>query len=145
MFFNTSYAWKNNKSSGLYKKTGIQCMKSQTKMRFFMLGEKLKRYRKDRKLSQKAIGEIVKRDIQTIRSWEDGKSEPKASELVKLSDFYGISLDEICRGEETMLDKKIQIQIAETRKLNEEEKKCIDMMLEAIISRHYANSIKFTD
>ncbi|EFK6855030.1 TPA: helix-turn-helix transcriptional regulator [Escherichia coli] len=120
-------------------------MKSQTKMRFFMLGEKLKRYRKDRKLSQKAIGEIVKRDIQTIRSWEDGKSEPKASELVKLSDFYGVSLDEICRGEETMLDKKIQIQIAETRKLNEEEKKCIDMMLEAIISRHYANSIKFTD
>ncbi|MCB6155009.1 RstR family transcriptional repressor [Escherichia coli] len=110
-----------------------------------MLGKRLKTYRMDKKISQKKIGELVNRDIQTIRSWEDGKSEPKASELVKLSDFYGISLDELCRGEETELDKKIQIQIAETRKLNEEEKKCLDIMLEAIIARHYANSIKFTE
>lgn len=110
-----------------------------------MLGKRLKTYRVNKKTSQKKIGELVDRDIQTIRSWEEGKSEPKASELVKLSDFYGVSLDEMCRGEETALDKKIQIQIAETRKLNEDEKKCLDIMLEAIIARHYANSIKFTD
>ncbi|EPL3054982.1 TPA: helix-turn-helix domain-containing protein [Escherichia coli] len=110
-----------------------------------MLGKRLKTYRMNKKISQKKIGELVDRDIQTIRSWEDGKSEPKASELVKLSDFYGVSLDEMCRGEETVLDKKIQIQIEETRKLNEDEKKCLDIMLEAIIARHYANTIKFTD
>ncbi|HBC1013350.1 TPA: helix-turn-helix transcriptional regulator [Escherichia coli] len=109
-----------------------------------MIGNRLKTYRTDKKISQKEIGKLVDRDIQTIRSWEDGKSEPKASELIKLSDFYGISLDELCRGEETKLDKKIQIQIAETKKLNEEEKKCLNIMLEAIIARHYANSIKFT-
>lgn len=71
-----------------------------------MLGKRLKTYRMNKKISQKKIGELVDRDIQTIRSWEDGKSEPKASELVKLSDFYGVSLDEMCRGEETVLDKK---------------------------------------
>ena len=53
-----------------------------------MLGKRLKTYRMNKKISQKKIGELVDRDIQTIRSWEDGKSEPKASELVKLSDFY---------------------------------------------------------
>lgn len=110
-----------------------------------MLGKRLKAYRTNKNISQKKVGDLVQRDIQTIRSWEEGKSEPKASELVKLSDFFGISLDELCRGEETKLDKKLQIQIEETKKLSEEEKKCLDIVLEAIIARHYTNTIKFTE
>lgn len=36
--------------------------------------------------------------VQTFSKWENGKSEPKASQVLELSSLLGVSCDEICSG-----------------------------------------------
>jgi transcriptional regulator with XRE-family HTH domain len=46
--------------------------------------------------SQASIESVVERRQQTISNWLNGKGEPDASDLVKLSHFFGISIDDLC-------------------------------------------------
>jgi transcriptional regulator with XRE-family HTH domain len=46
--------------------------------------------------SQASIESVVERRQQTISNWLAGKGEPDASDLIKLSHFFGISIDDLC-------------------------------------------------
>lgn len=41
------------------------------------------------------VAKAMKRGKQTISSWENGKTEPKASDLQALCDLYGLSMNNI--------------------------------------------------
>jgi transcriptional regulator with XRE-family HTH domain len=58
----------------------------------------LKSARMTRSISQTEIAEMVGVTKQTYLKWENGVTEPKASQVVKLAEALGVSETEICRG-----------------------------------------------
>ena len=59
--------------------------------------EKLISLRKSMGLSQEELGAEIKVSRQTISKWESGQSYPDFQRLVLLSDYFGLTLDELIR------------------------------------------------
>lgn len=59
--------------------------------------EKLVSLRKSMGLSQEELGAEIKVSRQTISKWESGQSYPDFQRLVLLSDYFGLTLDELVR------------------------------------------------
>lgn len=64
-----------------------------------MLKDVLKQARLATNLKQSEVAEQMGVTPQTYLKWENGRSEPKISQVGKLSDILKVSVDEICRGE----------------------------------------------
>ncbi|OPF86150.1 hypothetical protein BW731_12315 [Vagococcus martis] len=60
------------------------------------------------KLTQDELAEKIHVSRQTISSWENSKSLPDVTSLILLSDVYEISLDELIKGDITMI-KKLEV------------------------------------
>lgn len=58
-----------------------------------VVGENIKELRKDKKISQQALAEKIGVSQKAIDYWERGVNEPKATYIVKLADFFGVSTD----------------------------------------------------
>ncbi len=59
--------------------------------------EKLINLRKAKGLSQEELGAEIKVSRQTISKWESCQSYPDFQRLVLLSDYFGLSLDELVK------------------------------------------------
>lgn len=59
--------------------------------------EKLINLRKTKGLSQEELGTEIKVSRQTISKWESCQSYPDFQRLVLLSDYFGLSLDELVK------------------------------------------------
>ena len=59
--------------------------------------EKLAALRKGKGLSQEELGMELRVSRQTVSKWETGSSYPDFQRLVMLSDYFGMSLDELVR------------------------------------------------
>lgn len=57
------------------------------------LSERLKALRKERHLSQEKFAAEIGIGFSTYRRYEKNEREPDASTLVKMADFYDVSLD----------------------------------------------------
>lgn len=68
------------------------------------IGKKLKEARLEAKLTQEQVAERLFVSRQTISNWENEKSYPDVVSVVKLSDLYSISLDELLKGDAKMLE-----------------------------------------
>lgn len=69
------------------------------------IGEKLKNSRLNAGMTQEQIAEKINVSRQTISNWENGKSLPDVISLIKISDLYQISLDDLLKGDGKMMDK----------------------------------------
>lgn len=58
-------------------------------------GKTLKEYRKANNITQKELSKITKIKIDTISRYEKGLETPTLNNLIKLSNFFEISIDEI--------------------------------------------------
>jgi transcriptional regulator with XRE-family HTH domain len=47
-------------------------------------------------VSQISLEPVVNKKQQTISNWVNGKYEPEAEDLVRLSDWFGITIDDFC-------------------------------------------------
>ncbi len=106
-----------------------------------MLKERLKEIREASGLSQKKVASEIGVSNQTIQKWEKGESEPRASDLIKMSGIYSVSIEEICIGKRTELNEQLSIKIREAEKLSDKEKYCLDTIIEAMIIRHRTREI----
>lgn len=61
-----------------------------------MLGKQLKFIREQKGYSQAQIAESLGTTRQTISNWENDKTILDSVSLIRLADFYQISLDELC-------------------------------------------------
>lgn len=68
------------------------------------IGKKLKEARLGMKLTQEQAAERLFVSRQTISNWENEKSYPDIVSVIKLSDLYSISLDELLKGDTKMLE-----------------------------------------
>ncbi len=66
------------------------------------IGQKLKDKRTALDLSQEQLAEQLGVTRQTVANWEKGKTYPDISSVMKLSDLYGVSLDELLKEDADM-------------------------------------------
>ena len=52
-------------------------------------------YRNQQKMTQKAVAEAVGISLRGYQQYEQGKFEPNIEKLIKLADFFCISIDEL--------------------------------------------------
>lgn len=57
--------------------------------------ENLKTFRLSQELGQKQLAEKLGISIKTVSHWETGYTEPDISQLIKIADFFKISIDEL--------------------------------------------------
>ncbi|MDT2757267.1 helix-turn-helix transcriptional regulator [Enterococcus asini] len=70
-----------------------------------MLAETLKKRRGELHFTQQAVADHLHVTRQAISSWECGKSYPDIPTLVKLSDYYRLSLDQMLKEDGAYLEK----------------------------------------
>ena len=58
-----------------------------------IIGKKLKELRTERKLSQRALGEVFGVCNQTVSFWEAGSREPDLDTLKSIANFFEVSTD----------------------------------------------------
>lgn len=68
------------------------------------IGETLKNQRIQLGIKQEAIAEEMGVTVQTIYKWEKGTTEPKASQVSKLSSVLKLTEREICQGQKDDLE-----------------------------------------
>lgn len=60
-----------------------------------MIKENLVKYRKANNLTGEDVSEALNMNHGTYRSWETGRSSPKFSSVIKLSQIYGVTVDNL--------------------------------------------------
>lgn len=67
------------------------------------IGERLREQRKTRQLSQAKLAEALHLSRQSISKWENGTVLPSFANVVAISELFGISLDELIKGDEALM------------------------------------------
>ena len=67
--------------------------------------KKLKDVRMQAGLTQEQVAEKIMVSRQTVSNWENGKSLPDIVSIMRLSDLYQISIDELLKGDKRMKEK----------------------------------------
>ena len=62
------------------------------------LGEVLKKYRTDNKMTQEFVAESLGVSRQAVSKWEQGTSEPSTSNMIALAKLYGVTPEELLKG-----------------------------------------------
>lgn len=62
------------------------------------LGETLKEYRINCKMTQEFVAESLGVSRQAVSKWENGVSDPSTSNLISLAKLYSVSVEEILNG-----------------------------------------------
>ena len=71
------------------------------------LGEKIREQRKKAGLSQEQLAEKLNVSRQAITKWETDKGIPEVTNLIAISDEFGLSLDELIKGDIVVKEKII--------------------------------------
>lgn len=88
--------------------------------------EKLVSIRKKQGLSQEELGMELQVSRQTISKWETGQSYPDFQSLVMLSDYFGMSLDELVKDidvqdirDKNLTDEKVNSIFSDVQKMKD--------------------------
>ena len=83
-----------------------------------LLGEKLKETRQNKGLSQSTVAEHLNISRQSISKWENNSSYPDLDNLVRLSKYYEISIDDLLNENQELKEKiaENELHIKESQK-----------------------------
>ncbi|MFD1393254.1 helix-turn-helix transcriptional regulator [Lacticaseibacillus jixianensis] len=73
------------------------------------LEEQLRYQRKQLHLSQESLAQELHVTRQTISNWENGKSLPDIYSLIAISNIFGVSLDDLIKGD-TAMQKHLDVE-----------------------------------
>ncbi|OUA60391.1 helix-turn-helix domain-containing protein [Bacillus thuringiensis] len=95
-----------------------------------MLSERLVYFRKKNKLTQNDVAYRLNVVRSTYTNWEAGRSEPDVSTLIKLSDIYNVSLDNLV-GREYRMPPQFEVILDQISDLDTEpKKKALNLLVE---------------
>ena len=81
------------------------------------IADKIKNARIINGLTQEQAAESLLVSRQTISNWENEKSLPDVISIIRMSDLYGLSLDELLKGDEALMKRmEKDIKAAKTEK-----------------------------
>ena len=96
------------------------------------LNEQIKKYRTEMNLSQEELAEKIYVTRQSVSNWENGKTYPDIHSLLLLSSLFGISLDQLVKGDIEIMKKEIKE--AEIKKMNRYGKTYALMLIATAVS-----------
>lgn len=67
------------------------------------VGQRLKARRNELELTQDYVAAELGITRQTMSNWENGRSYPDIERIIRLSEIYGLSLDELLKGDQEMV------------------------------------------
>ena len=70
-----------------------------------MIGNKLKKLRRDKDLTQEEVATHLGISYQAISKWERGDGYPDIAMLPTLANYFGVSVDELIGIEEILLPR----------------------------------------
>jgi transcriptional regulator with XRE-family HTH domain len=73
-----------------------------------IFGEKLKSERKKRGWSQEELAEKLFVSRQSVSKWETGLNYPSIEVIIKLSDLFEVTIDELLRSDKELREKVIK-------------------------------------
>lgn len=68
------------------------------------IGAKIKTERQSAGLTQEALAENLKTTRQTVSNWENNRSYPDIVSLIEMSNIFNISIDELIKSDDKMLE-----------------------------------------
>lgn len=68
------------------------------------IGSRLKKARTEMGLTQERVAEEIGVSRQSVSNWENNRSYPDIISVIKLSDLYSVSLDELLKEDRNMID-----------------------------------------
>ena len=69
-----------------------------------MLGDKIKLYRENKKMTQNDIADVLEVSAATVSKYESGALEPSIESLKRLAELFEISIDELLNDQEEKFD-----------------------------------------
>lgn len=81
-------------------------------MNTMQIGAQIKRHRAELALSQDGLAAKVYVSRQTISSWETGKTYPDVQSLLLLSEIFGVTVDDLVKGDLDTMSKTIDSDVA---------------------------------
>lgn len=72
------------------------------------LNMQIKKHRTEMNLSQEQLAEKLYVTRQTISNWETGKNYPDIHSLLLMSSLFGVTLDQLMKGDYEMMKKEIK-------------------------------------
>lgn len=103
------------------------------------VGKIIKTCRTEKSLTQEELANILFVSRQLISKWENGKSYPDLNQLIQLSDYFDLSLDELMRGDQIM--KTTIIKNNQQRKYLIRILSVILIVLLIIVFQSYSNKV----
>lgn len=70
-----------------------------------MIADKIRNARMERDYTQEQVAEHLLVSRQTISNWENGKSLPDIISIIRMSELYGVSIDELLKGDKVLMEK----------------------------------------
>ena len=70
-----------------------------------MIADKIREARIGKKYTQEQAAEELKVSRQTVSNWENGKTLPDIVSVIRMSELYKVSLDELIKGDKMMMEK----------------------------------------
>ena len=81
------------------------------------LGKNIVRLRTKENLSQSDLADMLDVSRQSISKWETDTSIPELDKLLKLSELFGVTLDELVNGEEISKIEAVSVSKREKRRI----------------------------
>ena len=106
-----------------------------------MFRQRIRDLRTKKGLKQEEIAELIKVTHQTYQKWEAGKTEPRATQVKELASVLGVNVNGLFEEDQESISDETKNKILETEKLIDEEKTILNMMIEAMLIRHYSKKI----
>ncbi|SHH87074.1 Helix-turn-helix [Sporobacter termitidis DSM 10068] len=72
------------------------------------LGARIKQEREKLSMSQEELSQRMNISRQAVSKWETGKSYPDIETIIKLSELFHLTLDELVKGDKTFQEKLIK-------------------------------------
>ena len=106
------------------------------------IDKKLKELRRIKGWTQGDLSKISGINIEQIKKYETGRSEPAVKTLEKLSIAFGITLNELINSEQGSTREDLKILFEAVERFNEEEKKTVKEILKALIMKNDAEKLR---
>ena len=69
------------------------------------IGHNIQQRREDKGMSQQDLADYLGISRQSISKWENGSALPSFKNVLALSDLFVVSLDELVKGDEALIEK----------------------------------------
>ena len=73
------------------------------------IGEKIVKLRKEKNISQEKLSEMLDVTRQTLSNWESDITSPNLKQTKKMSEIFGVSLDELTGDKQKVFTTKLSI------------------------------------